>query len=324
MAVIFKNTVYSGRVGDYLPLTASDAMEDDMAIADRDKFDTRVLDLVNQQRQQRGLSRLTLSQELDTAADRYASDMANQDFFSHTGKDGSTMRSRVEKAGYTGWTTLGENIAAGQTTPEAVVNAWMNSSGHRANILNSKFTHMGLGYAYLANDTGQVNYKHYWVQDFGAGDPTPGTYVAESGTTTTPTTFTAARGVKGISLDRSADGTILTAEDPLTGLSGEGRFSLTGGQTGDELAGMAKSGLDRLLKNPLSFSGDRGNISGKVGDFLAENRAAIEDILSGSGSIGSLPNKLSGLSSFIQEHPIASIGSGDPSNRVTANDSSSF
>lgn len=292
-----------------------------MAIADRDKFDTRVLDLVNQQRQQRGLSRLTLSQELDTAADRYSADMANQDFFSHTGKDGSSPRTRIEKAGYTGWTTWGENIAAGQTTPEAVVNGWMNSSGHRANILNPKFTHMGLGYTYLANDTGRVNYRHYWVQTFGAGDPTPGTYVAESGSTTTPTTFATEPSVKGVSFDRPADGTGFTAEDPLTGL---GDLSFTGGQTGDDLAGIGKSGLDRSLKNSLSFSGDRGNISGKVGDFLAENRAAIEDILSGSGSIGSLPNKLSGLSSFLREHPLASIGSGDPGNCASANDSSSF
>ncbi|UBF24763.1 CAP domain-containing protein [Kovacikia minuta CCNUW1] len=67
----------------------------------------------------------------------------------------------------------GENIAAGYSTPEQVVQGWINSPGHRANLLNPSYTELGIGYYYLANDTGSVNYKSYWTQDFGSGDRNP-------------------------------------------------------------------------------------------------------------------------------------------------------
>lgn len=70
---------------------------------------------------------------------------------------------------------MGENIAAGYSTPEAVVEGWKNSSGHRANLLNPNFTELGVGYYYLANDTGSVNYNRYWTQVFGSGDLNPAT-----------------------------------------------------------------------------------------------------------------------------------------------------
>ena len=156
-----------------------------MAILRQDQFDQRVLDLVNQYRAQNGLRPLTLSQKLDRAADKYASRMATGDFFAHNDPNGSTMGSRIQAEGYN-YTSAAENIAAGQSTPEMVVQAWINSAGHRANLLNANLTHMGLGYAYLANDTGTTNYNHYWVQKFGAGDPNPGTYVAETDSVNPP------------------------------------------------------------------------------------------------------------------------------------------
>ena len=72
----------------------------------------------------------------------------------------------MTRAGYQ-WSGAGENIAAGYASPEDVMDGWMNSQGHRANILNCAFRDIGVGYVYLANDTGQVNYRHYWTQDFG-------------------------------------------------------------------------------------------------------------------------------------------------------------
>ncbi|WP_413173334.1 CAP domain-containing protein [Anabaena azotica] len=150
-----------------------------MGILQQDQFDQRVLELVNQQRSQNGLLALTLSQELDQAADKYSDRMATGDFFSHNDPNGSTPFTRMKAEGYN-YTWAGENIAAGYATPELVVQGWMNSAGHRANILNANFTHMGLGYTYLANDTGTTNYNHYWVQKFGAGDPSPGTYIAQT------------------------------------------------------------------------------------------------------------------------------------------------
>jgi uncharacterized protein YkwD len=92
--------------------------------------------------------------------------MAQNDFFSHTGSDGSSFTDRLIRAGYT-FSAAAENIAAGTTTPERTVDGWMNSEGHRRNILNCELREIGVGYAYLENDTGSVNYHHYWTQDFG-------------------------------------------------------------------------------------------------------------------------------------------------------------
>jgi uncharacterized protein YkwD len=87
--------------------------------------------------------------------------MAMQDFFDHR-----QMVERVRAEGYQ-YSLVGENISAGNSTPEAAMQSWMNSSGHRANILNSGFRELGVGYYVLENDQGSVNYKHYWTQVFG-------------------------------------------------------------------------------------------------------------------------------------------------------------
>lgn len=92
--------------------------------------------------------------------------MALQDFFSHTGIDGSTMVQRIQTTGYQ-FSSAAENIAAGYTTPEQVVAGWMESPGHRANILNPNLTEIGVGYYFLENDTANINYNHYWTQNFG-------------------------------------------------------------------------------------------------------------------------------------------------------------
>lgn len=141
-----------------------------------DKFDQDVLKLVNQERTQQGLDPLTLSEKLDQAADDYSQTMLDAKHFSHTGPDGSSMTQRIEDAGYTNWRSLAENIAAGQRTPEQVVQGWMNSPGHRANILRDSVTHMGLGFAEGNNGD---RYGNRWTQVFGAG-PNPGTYQTET------------------------------------------------------------------------------------------------------------------------------------------------
>lgn len=134
-----------------------------------DQFDLEVLRLVNLERAKFNLNPLTLNEKLDIAADSHSARMASADFFSHVDPlTGSTMADRVNQTGYR-WTNLGENIAAGQSTAREVVQGWMNSPGHRRNILNPNFTHMGLGYSYLNPDGGNVRYQHYWTQVFGAG-----------------------------------------------------------------------------------------------------------------------------------------------------------
>lgn len=92
--------------------------------------------------------------------------MAHNDFFGHTGSNGSSATDRISTTGYD-YQTSAENVAAGYSSAAAVVEGWMNSPSHRANILNPNVTQMGLGYYYLANDTGSLDYQHYWTQVFG-------------------------------------------------------------------------------------------------------------------------------------------------------------
>jgi len=127
---------------------------------------TQVVILTNQERANAGCPALAINSQLTTAAQNHTVDMALNDFFSHTSPGGSTLSSRLAAAGYRYWSAA-ENIAAGYSTPASVVAGWMNSSGHRANILNCSYTEIGVGYYYLANDTGGVNYHSYWTQDFG-------------------------------------------------------------------------------------------------------------------------------------------------------------
>lgn len=139
-------------------------------------FVQRVFNLTNQYRAANGVAPLQLNLELNAAALNQSQDMALQDYFSHTGLNGSTPASRMNQVGYTS-SYYGENIAAGDTTPEEVVQAWIDSPDHRANLLNPSFTQVGIGYYYLANDTGINNYYSYWTQDFGSGDLNPASYV---------------------------------------------------------------------------------------------------------------------------------------------------
>jgi uncharacterized protein YkwD len=105
---------------------------------------------------------LELNVKLSSAAQGHAADMAAKNYFSHTSADGRTFDARINAAGYL-WFALGENIAAGQQTPQAVMNSWLTSPGHCADMLNPDFTEIGIGYAFTAGG----NYHHYWVQDFG-------------------------------------------------------------------------------------------------------------------------------------------------------------
>lgn len=114
-----------------------------------------VIELVNCARGQSGLAPLFSNALLEVAAANHANDMVNNNFFSHTGSNGSSVGDRVTAVGYA-WVAVGENIAQGQTTDFQVFNDWMNSSGHRANILSASFVEIGV--ARVGNT---------WVQVFG-------------------------------------------------------------------------------------------------------------------------------------------------------------
>ncbi|AFY58283.1 uncharacterized protein with SCP/PR1 domains [Rivularia sp. PCC 7116] len=126
-----------------------------------------VVALTNSYRSQYGLQPLTLNTDLSESAQLHSQDMAVNDFFSHTGSDGTQVSDRTKSAGYQS-SYVGQNIAAGYISAEEVVSGWMNSPGHRENILNPSYEEIGVGYYNLANDTGTINYNNYWTQDFGA------------------------------------------------------------------------------------------------------------------------------------------------------------
>lgn len=120
---------------------------------------TQLLDAHNAQRAARGLKPLVLSNTLNAAAALHADDMARHKNMSHTGSDGSDPFQRMARAGYH-YSSAGENIAAGQKDVAAVMTSWMNSSGHRANILGN-YTDVGFGVG-----VGPDGWK-YWCADFG-------------------------------------------------------------------------------------------------------------------------------------------------------------
>ena len=121
-------------------------------------FAAQVAALVNAARAEYGLPALTVDAKVQQAAQVRARESAQS--FSHTRPDGSSFSTALTEAGVS-YTRSGENIAYGQTTPQQVVQAWMDSAGHRANILDAGFTHIGVGYAV-------VNGTAYWTQLFTA------------------------------------------------------------------------------------------------------------------------------------------------------------
>lgn len=119
-------------------------------------YEQKVIDLVNQIRVQNGLKKLTANWELSRVARYKSQDMKDKKYFSHTSPTYGSPFNMIKNFGIS-FKTAGENIAYGYSTPEAVVNGWMNSEGHRKNILNPNYTQIGVGY---------VASGHYWTQMF--------------------------------------------------------------------------------------------------------------------------------------------------------------
>lgn len=119
-------------------------------------YEQEVVRLVNAQRAQNGLKPLAENWELSRVARYKSADMASRRYFSHESPTYGSPYQMMRSFGIS-FRSAGENIAYGQRTPAAVVNAWMNSSGHRANILSSSYTQIGVGYHEAGN---------YWTQMF--------------------------------------------------------------------------------------------------------------------------------------------------------------
>ncbi|MEM9774023.1 MAG: CAP domain-containing protein [Chloroflexota bacterium] len=144
----------------YVPSVKTAAEEEDVSFMSEEE--ATVLDLVNSERENAGCGPLEANPFLRSAAFLHSQDMAVNRYFDHTALDGSRFWDRADRAGYQGF-AAGENIAAGYGSPESVMNGWMNSSGHRANILNCSHTEIGIGYYF---DSGSP-YRRYWTQVFG-------------------------------------------------------------------------------------------------------------------------------------------------------------
>lgn len=119
-------------------------------------YEAEVIRLVNEIRQENGLKPLTANWELSRVARYKSQDMVDNKYFSHTSPTYGSPFQMIKAFGLS-YRSAGENIAMGYATPQAVVNGWMNSSGHRANILNASYTQIGVGY---------VAQGHYWTQMF--------------------------------------------------------------------------------------------------------------------------------------------------------------
>ncbi len=119
-------------------------------------FEKQVIDLTNAQRTKNGLPALKADTALGKVAKTKANDMQQKNYFSHTSPTYGSPFDMMRDMGVS-YKTAGENIAKGQASPDAVVNAWMNSEGHRKNILNPNFTHIGVGHQASGN---------YWSQMF--------------------------------------------------------------------------------------------------------------------------------------------------------------
>lgn len=118
----------------------------------------RILELVNAERKKAGLNELILNNNLSKMSEKRAKEISVN--FNHIRPDGSSWNTALDEY-HIAYRYAGENIAAGYNSPEAVVDGWMNSEGHRANILDPDFTEMGIGYY-----TDSSMYKYYWAQNF--------------------------------------------------------------------------------------------------------------------------------------------------------------
>jgi len=128
-----------------------------------DKITRKVVRLTNRERKRKGIDKLSFNSKLQKAAQSHADDMDRTGrYLAHDSSDGRVLRDRIDAVGYD-WSYISENAAVGQASPKAVVQSWMNSPGHRANMLDPEIQEIGVGYA-----IDDVSGRPYWVQNFGS------------------------------------------------------------------------------------------------------------------------------------------------------------
>ena len=133
--------------------------QEEAAVKDESSYADEVIRLVNKEREKAGLSSLEANKELTSAAEVRAKEISK--VFGHTRPDGNSFNTAAKEAGFDG-DYIGENIAGGRMTPADVVEGWMNSEGHRKNILRPEYNYIGVAYLHKSNS----EYGRYWVQIF--------------------------------------------------------------------------------------------------------------------------------------------------------------
>ncbi|KOO41087.1 CAP domain-containing protein [Priestia koreensis] len=128
----------------------------DQAQGSVSESEKKVVELVNQEREKAGLKPLQIDSKLSEVAKAKSQDMKDNNYFDHQSPKYGSPFDMMKKFGVD-YSSAGENIAQGQTSPDEVMNSWMNSEGHRKNIMNPNFTHIGVGYVQDGN---------YWTQEF--------------------------------------------------------------------------------------------------------------------------------------------------------------
>jgi uncharacterized protein YkwD len=150
----------------FVPAVATDDWPEEWA-----SFEDEVLRLLNLERFVGGVcggvvmgssGPLEMDEVLRGVARSYSARMADQDFFDHVDPQGNGPSDRVAASGFTGAAPIGENIAEGYATPQEVMNGWMASPGHCANILEPSYGVIGIGYYFAEADP----FRHYWTQNF--------------------------------------------------------------------------------------------------------------------------------------------------------------
>jgi uncharacterized protein YkwD len=280
--------------------TGEESASQTAPIPTNQNFIYRVLELTNIERSKLSLFPLTFNTQLLNAAATHSQNMALQDFFSHTGKDGSSLGSRISATGYQ-FSAAAENIAAGSSTPEQVVSSWMNSSGHRANILNPNLKEIGISYYFLANDTGSVNFNHYWTQVFAtsldgsvnpAPTPTPNTIsltspipnaTGDGSPTTAPKNIASG---DNYFLSDSADTQIPANAAGLPIFALSGKDNITGGEGVDSINGMQGADTINGAGGNDSLSGGKESdlIDGGVGNDLIGANNDNDRLMGGDGN----------------------------------------
>jgi serralysin len=252
------------------------------------EFINQVVELTNLERAKLGLAPLSFNPQLAQAAQTQSQNMALEDFVDHIDPRGQNVGDRVRVTGYP-FTTVTENIAWGYNTPEGVVSGWMNSPNHRVNILDPNISEIGVGYFFLADDTGVNNFNTYWTQVFANPIAQPTSQILPDNTLLNSfqsLTATANASLNFFDLTDGNDRAQLTPENTLNHPGGVRSFSgddlVTGSNGSDVINGNA--GNDQLNGNGSNdyLRGGRDNdvVNGGDGNDVV-NGSLGNDIVNG-------------------------------------------